>query len=406
MSYRNIRYRLYPKTHRKAEQLNKCLGATRFVWNHFLAENREMMQAHRTDDSSPRPSLSFFSLGKEFIELRQQTDWLEELPCAPIRYTLKYYADAWKQCFEAGKGFPKFKAKHYSVDSVTFPAGTYKLTGESLHLQKIGQVALCGSNPYPDCEAKSIVVKKEQDRFHATVCYEVPDERVSMTANGEAIGIDLNVGQFATSGGDISRMADVKVLEARKKRYARQMAGRQKPNHKQGIKPSNRYLKSKRRFNKASKKIRNIRSDWHHQESRTIANAHQYAVVEDLNVQGMTQSAKGDADDPGSNVKQKFGLNREILKTGWFSFRHKLAYKAKLIEVDPKHTSQMCHRCGHIDRDNRRTQARFHCVSCGHSDNADINAALNILALGTRAIGRMRGVCVGNLNDPSRRYAA
>ena len=270
-------------------------------------------------------------------------------------------------------------AKHYSVDSVTFPAGTFKLTGQSLHLQKIGHVALCGSNPYEGCEARSVVVRKEQIGFYATVCYEVPDERVSVTANGEAIGIDLNVGQFATSDGDISRMADVKVLEARKKRYARQMARRQRPNHKQGIKPSNRYLKSRRRFNRASKKIRNIRSDWHHQESRTIANAHQYAVVEDLNVQGMTQSAKGDADDPGRHVKQKSGLNREILKTGWFSFTQKLAYKAELIEVDPKHTSQMCHQCGCIDRDSRRTQARFHCVSCGHPDNADVNAALNIL---------------------------
>ena len=38
--------------------------------------------------------------------------------------------------------------------------------------------------------------------------------------------------------------------------------------------------------------------------------------------------------------------------------------------------------CGHISRDNRMTQAKFECVECGHSENADINAARNILAAG------------------------
>ncbi len=129
--------------------------------------------------------------------------------------------------------------------------------------------------------------------------------------------------------------------------------------------------------------------NWHHQESRTIADQNQYAVVEQLNTKGMTQSAKGEMDNPGKNVKAKSGLNREILKTGWSAFKQKLAYKTEVVEVNPKNTSRMCHRCGHIDKDNRKTQSRFRCVRCGHSDNADINAALNILlALGTRAIGQ------------------
>ena len=405
MNHRNIRYRLYPKTRVKADLLCQCLGATRFVWNYFLAKNKQMMQAHRSDDSYPRPSTAFFSLGKEFIQLRQQTEWLKKLPCGPIRYTLKYQADAWREFFKGTRGLPKFKAKFHSDDSVTFPAGTFKLTGESLHLQKIGQVVLSGNNPYPDCQAKSVVVRKEKDRFYATVCYEVPEEKVLKLANGEAIGIDMNVGQFATSGGEIHALPDVSVLEAKKRRYAKRMARQQKPNHKQGIKPSKRYLKSARRYNKVSKKIKHIRSNWHHQESRVIASQHQYAVVEDLNTKGMTQSAKGDMDNPGRHVKQKSGLNREILKTGWASFKHKLAYKAQLIEVNPKNTSQMCHRCGHIDKDNRKTQAKFICVSCGHSDNADVNAALNILALGTRAIGQ-GGRSGGRPVELSRRYTA
>ena len=90
----------------------------------------------------------------------------------------------------------------------------------------------------------------------------------------------------------------------------------------------------------------------------------------------MTASAKGDAENPGTNVRQKAGLNRSILNTGWHGIKTKLDYKAgTLIEVNPKYTSQTCNEC----------------VACGHRCNADINAALNILALGTGATGRGGG---------------
>jgi putative transposase len=64
-----------------------------------------------------------------------------------------------------------------------------------------------------------------------------------------------------------------------------------------------------------------------------------------------------------------------------------LAYKAvwfggKLVAVPPAYTSQRCCVCGHVDRGNRLSQARFVCRACGHEDNADVNAARNILDLG------------------------
>ena len=65
--------------------------------------------------------------------------------------------------------------------------------------------------------------------------------------------------------------------------------------------------------------------------------------------------------------------------------REQLAYKtiwygSHLEEVDPKHTSQTCLSCGHVARENRASQAKFVCQVCGYQDNADINAAKNILS--------------------------
>ena len=66
-----------------------------------------------------------------------------------------------------------------------------------------------------------------------------------------------------------------------------------------------------------------------------------------------------------------------------------LSYKAKELTLVPaQYMSQTCHSCGHCDRENRKTQAHFRCVSCGFEGNADVNAALNLLALGSGASGR------------------
>ena len=86
-------------------------------------------------------------------------------------------------------------------------------------------------------------------------------------------------------------------------------------------------------------------------------------------------------------MKAKSGLNKSILDQGWSMLVNMLVYKQQwrgglLVKVDPKYTSQTCSSCGHIAKENRPTQAKFECVSCGYVANADINASRNILAVG------------------------
>ena len=111
--------------------------------------------------------------------------------------------------------------------------------------------------------------------------------------------------------------------------------------------------------------------------------------IERLQVRNMSRSAKGTVAEPGKNVAAKAGLNRSILDKGWSTFRTLLAYKladrgGTLIEVDPAYTSQTCSGCGHVSKQSRKSQSEFECVACGHTANADTNAAINIL---NRAVG-------------------
>ena len=84
----------------------------------------------------------------------------------------------------------------------------------------------------------------------------------------------------------------------------------------------------------------------------------------------------------GRNVRQKAGLNREILRSGWGLLVHRLEDKApgRVERIAAAFTSQQCSACGHVDKRSRESQARFVCTACGFACNADVNAAMNIAA--------------------------
>ena len=106
----------------------------------------------------------------------------------------------------------------------------------------------------------------------------------------------------------------------------------------------------------------------------------------------MTKSAKGTIENPGRNVRQKTGLNRNILQQCWGKFAQFLKYKMEelghvLMEVNPRDTSRTCPVCGYVSKENRASQSEFVCRACGYRDNADHNASINILKRGLRAAG-------------------
>ncbi len=116
----------------------------------------------------------------------------------------------------------------------------------------------------------------------------------------------------------------------------------------------------------------------------------------------MTASAKGTEEEPGKKVKQKAGLNRAVLNVSFYKIREQLLYKAEksgtIVKfVDPKGTSQMCNKYGHKSMAYRKKQAKFKCTNptCGHEDNADVNAAK--ISLGAQIHRRLFWVVVSRL---------
>ena len=399
-THRSTRYRLLPRTRAKHQKLMQVTGACVWVWNRVLSD---VDNAHERDrrmkmlrgepvvmPESVRIHPTFFTLGKRFTAMRKDVGWLRDLPFAAVRHTLRHQADAWTKFFKRQGGHPSYKSK-YRTRTVTFPEpGHFQLSGNSIRLQKLGwfHLARKGEDPHRHYEARAVTIKRECGRWHAVIRYKVPAHEVERIDDGRAVGVDMNVAQVATSDGEIIRLDRERLerLECRKHRYQRRMA-------RQAV-GSNRRNVTKQRLSKVCRNIRCCRDNWQHHTSKRVAAKAGTVMVEKLNTKGMTASAKGAIDEPGTNVsqKEKAGLNKAILNTGWGGLKQKLSYKsARLVEVNPQHTSQTCSRCGFIDKNNRPTQAMFKCLACGHTDNADVNAALNILASWIGATGRGGG---------------
>ena len=193
-------------------------------------------------------------------------------------------------------------------DSFTIPDNVSITPNGWLRIPKIGWVKLtrAGGNPYADHEPVRATVRRDCGKWYAVVLYRMPTPAVQ--DDGTAVGIDMNFGQVADSLGNIHRQPRRRGLHARKRRYQRRISRQ--------VKGSKRWRRTRLRLRKTQRRIRQIRHNFAHCVSRKLADSAHTVVVEDLRVKAMTASAKGTAESPGKNVRQKSGLNREILATG------------------------------------------------------------------------------------------
>jgi len=158
-------------------------------------------------------------------------------------------------------------------------------------------------------------------------------------------------------------------------------------------------------------RMANARRDYLHKTSTTISKSHAMVVIEDLQVKHMSRSASGTVQQPTRNVRAKAGLNRSILDQGWAEFLRQLEYKMLWVgglffAVPPQNTSRTCPSCGHISRDNRKSQAASACVKCDFADNADLVGAINVLRVGYARIAcEVNGKVSRHEQEPTERAA-
>ena len=367
-----FRFALRPD-HNQDVFFRQCAGACRFVHNRALA-----LEIERHASGEKRLGYVGTTALLPLWKRETETVWLSGIPSQILQQSLKDLDRAYRNFFEKRAGFPKFRKKGEN-DAFRFPQGV-KLDERNarLFLPKVGWVRYRKSRTVLGT-VKNVTVRRSGDRWFVAIQTEREVETPVHPEPGIA-GIDLGVARFATlSDGSVFEALDFQKEEKRLKRLQRALSRKRKG--------SKNRAKTRKTLARLHRKIADKRLDFLHKVSTTICKSHAVVVLEDLNVAGMSASARGTEESPGKNVRQKAGLNRSILRQGWSTFRTLLDYKTRwaggiLLLVPPEHTSQRCVACGHVSPENRKTQAVFRCVVCGHEDHADLNAAKNILRAG------------------------
>ncbi len=350
--------------------MHRFAGCCRYVWNKALALEKERY-------AQGEKYLGYYELTALLTKWRhtEETSFLAETNCDCLQQSLRNLDNAYKNFFAKRADLPKFKKKIRHATFRYVKCFKFDESNSRIYLPKLGWMHYRASRKIKGIP-KNVTVSKNAGKWYVSIQTErIVAEPVHPSQS--AVGIDLGVVNFATlSDGTVIKPVNSYKQHRRKiSRLKRKLARCRKF--------SSNWHKLDNKIGKLYEKMSNIRRDFLHKTSTTISKNHAVVVLEDLKVQQMLRSAG-------------YALRSAILDQGWAEFRRMLTYKlawrgGKLIVVPPPYTSQTCNYCGCIDRANRKTQAHFQCTTCGHELNADLNAALNILAAGHAA-----AACPGN----------
>jgi putative transposase len=374
-------------TARQHAALAACLEAHRELYNAALQERRDAWS------HASRTRINYGDQSAQLTAIRgvrsDQALWSFSSQQATLRRLNKAFVGFFRRVKAGQKaGYPRFKsaARFQSVEWPKDGDGARWIPEHKrVYLQGVGNVRVHVHRPLVG-RVKTIQVKRQGRRWVLVLsCDDVPTSL--LPATGQHAGVDVGIATFAT----LSDGTTVENPRWARKAAARLAAAQQRVTR--AARGSKNRARKRETVAARHRKIANRRKDFHHKQARALVARYDLLVVEDLKIANMLRRAtpKADPDNPGrylaNGARAKSGLNRSISDAGWGQFVSILRAKAEeagraWIEVDPRHTSDRCERCGHAAPDNRVTQAEFACQRCAHRAPADEHAARNILRAG------------------------
>jgi transposase len=370
---------LYPTPEQEIVFKRHCADA-RFVWNACLEQLNWWRRGGPKGPTNKERS-------QQLVAARQTIPWLTE-GSSTVQHQARFdFEDACSNWWGGIHGRPTWRKRRGSEGFGFQGAKLHSVshTWALLRIPKAKQVRMriSGSLPPSGCTAVVRITRDGKGRWHASFSIKVPVEERDPT--GTAVGIDMGIANtIMNSEGQTLRAPRMSNHHQRKlKRLQRQLARQQRG--------SARREKTKRQIAALKQTQRDRLKNWREVQTTKLVAANDLIAVEKLPVERMVRrpKPKPDPDWPGkflpNSAAQKAALNREIQRQGWSAFRRRLEDKAetsgtRVIAVPPQNTSRECNACGHTAAENRKSQAVFACVSCGHEAHADRNAAENILA--------------------------
>ena len=364
-------------TEEQKVRIRKTIGTCRFIYNFYLAHNKELHESGKKFMSSSQFRVW---LNNEFLPSHPEYSWIKEAYSKSVTQAVNNGQTAFENFFKHKSAFPKFKKKGRSDVKMYFVRNNPKdclCDRHRIKIPSLGWVRIKEKGYIPTTKdgyvIKSGHVSIKADRYYVSVLIEIKNKRIASNS-GEGIGIDLGLKDFAiVSNGktykNINKSAKLKKLEKKLIREQRSLS-RKYENLKKGGSTQKRNIQKQRlKIQKLHHRIDNIRTDYINKTIAEIVKTKpSHITIEDLNVSGMMKNRH---------------LSKAVASQKFYEFKTKLLAKCKENGIELRivdrwfPSSKTCHCCKSIKKDLKLSDRLFRC-DCGYIEDRDFNAALNL----------------------------
>lgn len=349
---KSYKFRIFP-THSQKTKLENTLELCRELYNAALSERRDAWKLKRK-------SISYIDQQNVLPEIKAIREDVAEIHSQVLQDVLRRLDKSFKSFFNRVKkgakaGFPRFKNKN-RYDSFTFTQSGFVLKGNKLQLSKLGLFKIKCHREITGKIKTLTITRSSTGKWFA--CFSVATKEEILEPINKSVGIDVGIKSFAVFS-DGTEIDNPKFFRADEKDLVKAQR-----------------KKNQKRAAKIHERIKNRRDNFVHQVSRYLVNNFDLIVFEKLRISDMVKNTK---------------LAKSIADASWSKLFELTSYKAenagrKMIQVNPRNTSQNCSGCGKTVK--KDLSVRIHnCTNCGLILNRDRNAAINILTLGLESLG-------------------
>ena len=358
-------------------KIRKTIGTCRFIYNFYLAHNKELQENGKNFMSSNKFRVW---LNNEYLPNHPEYSWIKEAYSKAVTQAVNNGQTAFTRFFNHKSAFPRFKKKGKSNVKMYFVKNNPKdcrCERHRINIPSLGWVRIKEKGYIPTTKdgyvIKSGHVSIKAGRYYVSVLIEIPDNRIANNSN-EGIGIDLGLKDFAvvsngTSYKNINKSAKLKKLEKQLIREQRSLSRKYENVKKGGPTQRANIQKQRLKVQKLHHRIDNIRTDYINKTIAEIVKTKpSYITIEELNVSGM--------------MKNKH-LSKAVASQKFYEFKTKLQAKCKETGIELRivdrwfPSSKTCHCCKNIKKDLKLSDRVFRC-DCGYIEDRDFNAATNL----------------------------
>lgn len=360
--FRTYKYRLMPTT-AQCSLLAQFFGAKRWIYNHFLSEQKSRLE-------KKEKLLSNFDCNKEITQLKKQpeTEWLRGIDDWCLKHASEDLATGFNNFFDSLKGKrkgPKVKIPRYKsrTNQQSYRTRGIKIDSSgNAFIPKIKWVKCIIDRTFVGEIKSATISKNPAGEYYISVLVE--EDMSLLPQTGHEVGCDLGLKDILILSNGV-KFAHPENILAKAKRELKKQQKHLSRKHK----GSKNYEKQRIKVAKCYQKVTRIRNDYYHNISKYLVENFDAIYLENLNVKGLLKNRR---------------LARKIQESAWSTLKsfieYKSGYAGKSVHLIDRFfpSSKTCSCCGHKNVNLKLSEREWTCQSCSTHHDRDLNAAINI----------------------------